>query len=62
VYAADGEGSPIDGEFEFAGTRISLKRGQGEVRCSLFVSGKHEKGIWMYRAEFSPVPGMLTFE
>lgn len=63
IMAVDGEGNAVvRGEFEFAGERIVLKDGKGTVKCSRFVAGKHEPGVWMYRPGIVPVPGMLTFE
>ena len=59
----DGTGAPVDsGVFEFAGARISVKDGRGELRCGDFVRGKHDPAIWLYRHGMMPVPGALTFE
>ena len=59
----DGEGNPVaSGVFEFAGASIAVKDGKGALRCSDFVKGKHEGGIWLHREGVEPVPGALTFE
>ena len=63
VTMADGEGTPIaEATFEFAGCRIAIRDGRGEMKCGDFVKGKHEPAIWLYRPGMVPVPGALTFE
>ena len=60
---ADGEGAPVKaGAFEFAGQKIAVRDGIGNLKCGDFVKGKHEPGIWLYREGVVPVPGALTFE
>ena len=60
---ADGEGVPVpEGVFEFAGCRIQIVDGRGEMNCGDFVRGRHSSPIWLYRKGVLPIPGALTFE
>lgn len=63
VAIRDGRGEPIEtGTLEFAGAKIAIAQGSGNLRCGDFVAGKHEPGIWLYRPGLPPVPGAVTFE
>ncbi len=59
----DGNNAPIKlGIFEFAGSMIKVKDGQGSLKCGDFIKGVHEKAIWLHRKGMVPIPGALTFE
>lgn len=59
----DGEGAPVaEGTFEFAGRRIPVADGQGEMTYADFIAGKHDVPIWLHRPGMEPIPGGLTFE
>ena len=57
----DGEGAPVTGMFEFAGQRIPVEDGRGELRFADFVAGKHATAVWLHRKGIEPIPGSLTF-
>lgn len=63
ITVIDGEGKDVDvAVLEFAGKRIRIKDGKGELSYADFIAGKHAKAIWLYRHGILPIPGMLTFE
>ena len=57
----NGEGAPVSGTFEFAGRRIPVEDGKGELRFADFVAGKHAAAVWLHRKGIEPIPGSLTF-
>ena len=63
VRMEDGLGEKVKSAvFEFAGKRIAIKDGAGELTYADFVAGKHSVPVWVYRDGVKPVPGGLTFE
>lgn len=63
ITIADGEERPVDvAVLEFAGKRIRIKDGKGELSYADFIAGKHAKSVWLYRHGILPIPGILTFE
>ena len=59
----DGDDAPVpEAEFEFAGRRIAVVGGHGEIPCGDFLRGIHEGGLWLHRKGMPPIPGALTFE
>ena len=62
VLLEDGEGEKIKSAiFEFAGKRIRIEDGAGELSYADFVAGKHSVPVWVYRDGVKPIPGGLTF-
>ena len=62
IQVEDGEGTPVaSATLEFAGKAIRIKGGSASLAYDDFVSGKHEKAIWLKRRGMDPIPGALTF-
>lgn len=62
IRVVDGLDAPVrDGVLELFGQRLKVVDGQTKTTYGMFVAGKHEKPIWLYRDGMLPIPGALTF-